>query len=393
MTDAKYWVWYSLAVGPGSKNDEIISAFPDPEKFFKSSLKEIMLSGATSAYKAQKMLDTPMEKAENIVRLCEKNGWSIVTPESKEYPRSLKRLTDMPLVLYVDGDPSYINSEVAIGVVGTRKPSGESIDLAKKLSAQAAAAGAVIVSGGALGIDSAAHEGALLANGKTVGVLGCGFGTNYLMENEPLRRQISKNGALVTEYAPLTGASRYTFPARNRIIAAFSQGVLVVEAGEYSGSLITARKASEQGKEVYAIPGSVLTTAYTGANKLIRDGAKAVSCAADMLMPYSVMYPDIIKLENIEKLPEELRIIGRPEPKVEEKQKEEKKPPKEKKPLPANIPPAAAAVYEFFGDSPLHPNEISAMSGMPLSQVVSALFKLEVEDLIEQTDGKNYQLK
>ena len=139
-------------------------------------------------------------------------------------------------------------------------------------------------------------------------MLGCGFGTNYLMENEPLRRQISKNGALVTEYAPFTGATRYTFPARNRIIAALSQGVLVVEAGEYSGSLITARKASEQGKEVYAIPGSVLTTAYTGANKLIRDGAKAVSCAADMLMPYSVMYPDIIKLENIEKLPEELRI-------------------------------------------------------------------------------------
>lgn len=388
MTDVKYWVWYSLAVGAAQRNDDILSAFPDPQELYEASEIKRLLSGVITQTRMQRIAATSMKNAENIVDICKRNGWSIVTPDSEEYPDELRRLIDMPLVLYVDGDVSCLNSDVAIGVVGTRKPGGESVDIAKKISAQAAAAGAVIVSGGALGIDSAAHEGALLAKGRTVCVLGCGLGTDYLRENEALRREISKSGALVTEYPPFTPASRYTFPARNRIISGLSKGVLVVEAGEKSGSLITATKASEQGKEVYAIPGSVLSTAYTGANKLIRDGAKAVSNAEDILIPYSVMYPDIINLKKITELPEELRIAKPLEPKPEEK----KEPPKEKKPLTGNIPSEAAAVYEFFGDSPLHPDEISSMSGMPLSTVISALFKLEVEDYIVQTDGKKYAL-
>ncbi len=385
MTEVKYWVWYSLVLGAAARVDEMLSAYPDPQEFYEASRKEMLLSGVIGQKIMRRIAEVPMKNAENIVEICKKNGWSILTPDSEEYPEELRRLTDMPLVLYVDGDVSCLNSAIALGVVGTRKPGIESIDIAMKISAQAAAAGAVIVSGGALGIDSAAHEGALLAKGKTVCVLGCGLGTDYLRENEALRRQISKNGALVTEYPPLTPASRYTFPARNRIISGLSKGVLVVEAGEKSGSLITARRASEQGKEVYAIPGSVLSTAYTGANKLIRDGAKAVSDAEDILAPYSVMYPDSINLKKIAELPKELKSAGFSE--------EKKEIPVGKKPLAGNIPPEAAAVYEFFGDSPLHPDEISVMSGMPLSTVISALFKLEVEDYIVQTDGKNYELK
>lgn len=384
MTEVKYWVWYSLVLGAAARVDEMLSAYPDPQELYEASRKEMLLSGVIGQKVMRRIAEIPMKNAENIVEICKKNGWSILTPDSEEYPEELRRLTDMPLVLYVDGDVSCLNSAIALGVVGTRNPGIESVDIAMKISAQAAAAGAVIVSGGALGIDSAAHEGALLAKGKTVCVLGCGLGTDYLRENEALRRQISKNGALVTEYPPLTPASRYTFPARNRIISGLSKGVLVVEAGEKSGSLITARRASEQGKEVYAIPGSVLSTAYTGANKLIRDGAKAVSDAEDILAPYSVMYPDSINLKKIAELPEELKATRFSE--------EKKGISVGKKPLAANIPPEAAAVYEFFGDSPLHPDEISAMSGMPLSTVISALFKLEVEDYIVQTDGKIYAL-
>lgn len=389
MTDVKYWVWYSLVLGAAARIDDIICAYPDPRMLYEASRQDMMLSGVLTQKIMQRIAETPMKNAENIVEICKKNGWSILTPDSEEYPSELRRLPDMPLVLYVDGDVSCLDSEVAIGVVGTRKPSGESVDIAMKISAQVAAAGAVIVSGGALGIDSAAHEGALLVKGKTVCVLGCGLGTDYLRENEALRRQISKSGALVTEYPPFTPASRYTFPARNRIISGLSKGVLVVEAGEKSGSLITARRASEQGKEVYAIPGSVLSTAYTGANKLIRDGAKAVSAAEDILIPYSVMYPDSINLKKIDVLPEDFRVAKSSGIKISTEKKEL---PKKKKPLAGNIPSEAAAVYEFFGDSPLHPNEISAMSGMPLSAVISALFKLEVEDYIVQTDGKNYAL-
>lgn len=389
MSDIKYWVWYSLVAGVATRNDDILSAFPDPEKLYKAKENEIVSSGGVSPARLKRILSTPIEKAEEIVETCKRNGWHILSPESGDYPDDLRRLIDMPIVLYVDGDLSCVNKGIAIGVVGTRKPSNESIAIATKISAQAAAAGAVIVSGGALGIDSAAHEGALLAKGKTVCVLGCGLGTNYLMENEPLRREISKNGAVVTEYAPLARASIYSFPARNRIISGMSKGVLVVEAGEKSGSLITARRASEQGKEVYAIPGSVLSTAYTGANKLISDGARAVADAEDILKPYSVMYPDIINLKKIEEISDKFRLPEAAEPKEVKKSE----PPKEKKELAEGFGKNIETVYALFGNEPLHPDEISLMSGMPLSEVISALFRLELEGYIKQTDGKNYVLK
>lgn len=389
MSDIKYWVWYSLVAGVATRNDDILSAFPDPEKLYSAGHNEIVNSGAVNSPRLKRILSTPISKAEEIVETCKRNGWHILSPESEDYPDDLRKLNDMPIVLYVDGDLSCVNKGVAIGVVGTRKPGNESIAIATKFSAQAAAAGAVIVSGGALGIDSAAHEGALLAKGKTVCVLGCGLGTDYLRENEPLRREISKSGAVVTEYVPFAKASIYSFPSRNRIISGMSKGVLVVEAGEKSGSLITARRAAEQGKEVYAIPGSVLSTAYTGANKLINDGARAVSSVEDMLRPYSVMYPDIINLKKIEEISEKFKI-----PEVEEIQEKKKaEPPKEKKPLAEGFGKTVETVYALFGNEPLHPDEISLMSGLPFSEVVSALFKLEFEDYIKQTDGKNYVLK
>ena len=389
MSDIKYWVWYSLIAGVATRNDDILTAFPDPEKLYKAGENEIVSSGGVSAARLKKILSTPIEKAEEIVETCKRNGWHIITPESADYPDDLRRLIDMPIVLYVDGDLSCVNKGIAIGVVGTRKPGSESIAIATKISAQAAAAGAVIVSGGALGIDSAAHEGALLAKGKTVCVLGCGLGTDYLRENEPLRREISKSGAVVTEYAPMARASIYSFPARNRIISGMSKGVLVVEAGEKSGSLITARRAAEQGKEVYAIPGSVLSTAYTGANKLKTDGARAVVDAEDILKPYSVMYPDIINLKKIEEISEKFRLPEAAEPKEVKKSG----PPKEKKELAGDYGKNIETVYALFGSEPLHPDEISLISGMPLSEVISALFKLELEGYIKQTDGKNYVLK
>ena len=388
MSDIKYWVWYSLVAGVATRNDDILTAFPDPEKLYKAGENEIVGSGAVSPSRLRRILSTPIEKAEEIVEVCNKNGWHIISPESVDYPDDLRKLTDMPIVLYADGDLSCINKGIAIGVVGTRKPSYESIEIATKISAQAAAAGAVIVSGGALGIDTAAHEGALLAKGKTVCVLGCGLGFDYLKDNEALRREISKSGAVVTEYVPFARASIYSFPARNRIISGMSKGVLVVEAGEKSGSLITARRAAEQGKEVYAIPGSVLSTAYTGANKLITDGARAVANAEDMLKPYSIMYPDIINLKKIDEIPDELKM-----PKAEKpKEKKKTEPPKEKKPLAAGYGKTVETIYEIIGNEPIHPDEISLMSGLPVSSVIAALFKLEVEDYVKQTDGKNYVL-
>ncbi len=373
----KYWIWLSYALGAGARVDEIISAFPDPREIYEADETKRIVSGVFTRRQLERLAETKLSDAENAVVVCNRNGWHIVTPADREYPAGLRKIPDMPLVLYVDGDVSCVRGRVMIGVVGTRKPCNESIEVARRICFDLAAAGAVVVSGGALGIDSAAHESAMNAGGKTVCVLGCGLGCDYLKDNEAMRRQISRNGALLTEYPPLAGASKTTFPIRNRIISGMSHGVLVVEAGEKSGSLITAKRAVEQGRDVFSIPGSVLTTAYSGANNLIRDGAKAVTGARDILEAYSVMYPDRLNLNA----------IG-----AQKVQPMREKPKPVKKESASGLDPDTQAVYNLFGDEPLHPDEIAAKTGMLPSKVISALMQLEILGLIRQKSGKNYVL-
>ena len=199
------------------------------------------------------------------------------------------------------------------------------------------------------------------------------------------------SGALITEYPPLAGVTRSSFPERNRIISGMSMGVLVVEAGERSGSLITARKANEQGRDVFAIPGSVLNSAYTGVNRLIRDGASAVTCAEDILGGYKMMYPDRLNLNA--KVPE---MIEQKQPSVRLKfygEKEEKSVVlKIEKQPPANLDPDSLAVYNLFKDEPLSADEICAMSGLPISKVLTALMMLEAGNAVIAIGGNNYQL-
>lgn len=381
----KYWIWLSTALGAAARVDDILSAFPEPHKIFEADRNERIISGVFTKTQLDRLELPKMADALSVISVCEKNGWRIVTPDDALYPPLLDKIPNKPLVIYVDGDLECVSDKVTVGVVGTRKPCYESVEITRSISGGLAAAGAVVVSGGALGIDSAAHEGALDAGGKTVCVLGCGLGTRYLMDNEAMRRRIARNGALISEFAPFTEASRTTFPLRNRIISGLSHGVLVVEAGEKSGSLITARCANEQGREVFAIPGSVLSTAYSGANKLIRDGAKAATCAADILEPYAAMYPDLLNLEAAyDKMP----VIPTKEESVQNK-----KPAVIKKECPSGLDRDTQAVYNLFGDESLHPDEICAISGLSPSKVISALMQLEMADLIEQTEGKNYILK
>ena len=379
----KYWIWLSLALGAAANTDEVLAAYPRPHKLFEASETDKMISGVFSPKQFAKLNQETMNKAVHYISLCNKNGWQVVTPDCEQYPESLKKLSDMPLVLYVDGDIDCIKDKVTVGVVGTRNPCYESIAIARNISGELAKAGAVVVSGGALGIDSAAHEAAIIAGGKTICVMGCGLGTDYLRDNEALRRDIKRNGALITEFSPFSSASRYTFPQRNRIISGLSKGVLVVEAGEKSGSLITAKCAAEQGRDIFAIPGNVLSTAYTGANRLIRDGARAVSCAKDILAPYAVMYPDSLRMEN---LSDSMTV-----------EKEEcishSAPQKVKKECPDGLDSDLREVYNLFGDESLHPDEICAATGFSLSKVISLLMRLELDEYIEQTEGKNYILK
>ena len=378
MSERKYWVWLANVMGAGSRTDELFSIFNNPQEVYETDYAKLKLTGIFTAKQLERLQTVKMSDCENIISVCEKNGWGVLTPAMKEYPAGLRRLVDFPIVLYVDGDITCVRGKVMIGVVGTRKPSDESILITRNISSGLASAGAVVVSGGAIGIDRAAHEGAMLAGGKTVCVLGCGLGTRYLMENAAMRKEISKSGAVISEFNPFSPANKYTFPIRNRIISGISHGVLVVEAGAKSGSLITAGCAAEQGREVFSIPGSVLTSAYAGANNLIRDGAKAVSCARDILESYAVMYPDRLDLSKADTL-------AVPESKAE-------KPVTVKKKLTSDIDADTAAVYDLFGDEPLHPDEISAQTGFAMPKVISSLMMLEISGFIKQNNGKNYVL-
>lgn len=374
----KYWIWLSTVLGAGARVDEILSVYPEPHMLFESSEKDRFLSGVFSKKQFERNFSTKLDDALAAMSVCEKNGWQIITPDDEEYPEWLAKIPDMPLTLYVDGDLSCIKDKVTIGVVGTRKPSDESVVITRRICGDLSAAGAVIISGGALGIDSAAHEGTLDAGGKTVCVMGCGLGTRYLVENTAMRRRIAENGAVISEYPPFTSASRVTFPRRNRIISGLSMGVLVVEAGDFSGSLITAECAKKQGREVFSIPGSVLSTAYKGANTLIRDGAKIASSATDILIPYEMMYPERLNLSAID--PSPITASSPEKPKVRQA-------------CPPDLDPDSKAVYNLFGNEALHPDEICALSSLSPSKVITALMRLEIKGLIEQTEGKNYILK
>ena len=378
MSREKYWIWLSAALGAGERTDEVLAAYPDPEKLYGENRTERTVSGVFTRQKLDNLEKMKLSDAENTVEICRRNGWKIYTPESGDYPRELKHLVNKPLVLFVDGDITCLKDKIAIGVVGTRNPTIDSVKTAKSLSADLAASGIIVVSGGALGIDTAAHEGALSAGAPTVCVLGCGLGTRYLLLNDALRREIAQKGALVTEYPPFSPASRYTFPKRNRIISGLSRGVLVVEAGEKSGSLITAACAAEQGREIFAVPGGILNSSYLGTNRLIRDGAKAVTCAADILAPFEFEYPGKIDSSAAgNTLPEGTVSSG-------------DKKAGSSKTLPAGFGEEAAKVYAVLSDEPLHTDEICVMTGLPPSGVITALTELEIGGYAEQTEGKNY---
>lgn len=220
--------------------------------------------------------------AESIVRWCREHETSIVCRESDAYPRMLNDLPDAPPVLFARGEV-VADDEIAVAIVGTRHATVYGLKQAERFAYALAKAGVTVVSGLARGIDAAAHEGALDGGGRTIAVLGGGLGQMYPIEHEGLAKAIAADGAVISEYAPLAKPRGGMFPQRNRLISGLSLATLVVEAPDRSGALITARLASEQNREVLAVPGPITSRASRGCNQLIRDGAKLVQTVDDIL--------------------------------------------------------------------------------------------------------------
>lgn len=296
VDERAYYVWLQLALGAGSRLSlATIEHFGGAKNCYFSS-NEWRLSGLfTNAY-INKLKEAKIERAIEIVQKCDKLGQQIIHIDHPDYPVRLRRIVDAPLVLYVRGTMPRVDDEVCVSVVGTRSATPYGRKTAYNLCGRMAFCGALIVSGAALGIDSDSLNGALAAKGTTIGVLGCGINYPYLMDNKPMRDNIAQNGAIITEYPPDTPPTAGSFPKRNRIISGLSLATVVIEAASKSGSLITADFALEQGRDVFCVPGNIANSAYAGSNALMRDGARPVFSAYDILSEYASDFPHKLRM-------------------------------------------------------------------------------------------------
>ena len=262
-------IWVALNFLRGKKyGEQLIAAAL--EQF--SNGKEVAVPISKDDYK----------KAKREVELSQKKGFKVITIDSEEYPKQLRNIKDPPIVIYIKGN-IVKSDEKAISIVGSRKCTVYGRSTAETFAKELASKNITIVSGLAMGIDTASHKGALAAKGRTIAVLGSGLDRIYPSCNKDLYREIAKSGAVISEFPLGTPPFSYNFPFRNRIISGLSIATLVVEAAEHSGSLITARLAAEQGREVFAIPGNITSNTSKGTNQLIKDGAIPVTDVNDIL--------------------------------------------------------------------------------------------------------------
>lgn len=398
MSEKVYWVWLQqrLGISTSVKSDEIVTYFGSAKKLYSAGSYEWRLSGIFNANQIKRLSQNDLSEAEKIVRQCAEKGWRIVTPDDGDYPSMLFNLPDFPLVLYANGDLDCLKNKITIAIVGTRKPCRNSACIARALSGSLTRSGALVISGGALGIDSAAHMGALDEGGKTVAVLGCGLNYPYLAANKALRNDISKSGLLLTEYPPDAPAYGANFPIRNRIISGLSYGTVVIEASEKSGSLITANCALEHGRDVFAVPGDVLSSGFTGANKLIHDGARPVFSAMDVLDGYAMRYPELLDMDKIETTLT-MKTYSDPPSTVKVDDNPTRKDKGEVQHLKFKEPPLlteqARKVYRAFDKQEMQADELIMKSGLDAGSFSSAMTELELFDLVELQAGKIYKLK
>lgn len=339
------------------------------QPFCKDKIKSFLQEKDTD-----KIISFNVEKAYKIIDDCINNNISVITICDTNYPDRLRNINDRPLVLYIKGDYFDIDKQPLISVVGPRKISEygkkASFSLAKRLSR----AGMTVVSGAAVGADTFAHQGALSADGKTIAVLGCGICYDYLPENRALRETISKNGILISEYPPNAAATKYSFPIRNRIISALSLGTVVIEASLKSGSLITARLANEQGRDVFVIPGSPTLDNYKGSNALLRDGAIPLLDANDVFNQYLHLFPE--KIDVIKAFSEESKT---------------KKDKNIKKNLNIGLSNEAKMVYNNLNSQKFTADDLIGL-GLSDDQLLCVLTELEIEGLIKALPGGIYDL-
>ena len=391
-----YWLWLAQCneVKDGVKA-ALVRQFEDPERLFFAEKQEILdaeIEGLTGEH-LDVLLRHDLSAAEETLSDCAKAGLQVLTYDSPLYPRRLKAIYDPPIVLYYRGTLPDFDKLPTIGVVGTRHPSVYGRQAAKRLGGEIAAAGGLVVSGLAEGIDGAAMEAALSAGFPAVGVLGCGADVVYPRKHKALFQETERLGCILSEYAPGSPPLGWHFPRRNRIISGLSCGVVVVEAPERSGSLLTAKHALEQGRDVFVVPGNVDMESFRGSNRLLRSGAIAVSSGRDVMEEYDLLYPEKL-------LPKK----GLDKPKKAEKQEPKPEAPEilKKKTIDNGNPPPYSGqndilqglsadeqtVMTAIGTGIESVDDVIAKTGLPSGKVLGILTILEIRKKIVRHPGK-----
>jgi DNA processing protein len=345
-------------IGPVSGR-KLLASFGSPENIFKADTAELLSVKGVSRERVGNIRNfRQWDLVEKYVGAIERKGISVVPCQDNRYPEALKNIEDAPLVLYMKGE--YIPEDrFAIGVVGSRNhtPYGESVT--QRIACELSAAGFTIISGLARGIDTLSHKSALAAGGRTIAVLGSGPDVYYPAENRGLSERISSSGCVISEFLPGTMPNKENFPRRNRLISGLSLGILVVEATDNSGSLITAAYALEQNKEVFAVPGNITSRNSEGTNKLIKQGAKIVLNTDDIIEELAPVLKGYIRTGR----KEGLQLEGE-----------------------------ESRLCTMLSREPKHVDLISRESGMSINQLLGLLLSLELKGIVKQAGGKRFYI-
>lgn len=406
-----YWLWLQDCLGQGARVRSILEGYRNAEEFYSAGEK-VWKEKRVSQKAFDRMLQKAPEDYSATLRLCNEHNIYILCPDDEHYPERLLELENYPLALYVRGDYKILGNKKSVAVIGSRTPCVYGQKSAEKIVAQLTASDYIIVSGGALGIDSVAHRAAVSSGGKTVLVMGCGHGNDYLPENSPLRKLVAGNGALVTEYPPRHPVTYNSFPLRNRLISALSKAVVIIEAADPSGTFNTANHALEQNRDIFVLPGDIESGNFAGSNKLITEGAMPLFSGEDILLYYGDT--DFTRKRNCIKTGEAFSQVNVDSEFSKKNSKNYKRKPKKAadkvqnpcneqqikekdektgKNCPEGISKNAAIVYNIMSADITAVDEIARKSGLDIRKVLTALTELEMLGAAEIDGPGKYRLK
>jgi DNA processing protein len=361
MTELEAFVGLNLISNIGSvRLGRLLEVFGKPQEIFSVKYKHLASIVGIGSQIADDIVSFKKENIEKELSSSREMGIKILTLNDDHYPENLRRIPGAPIVLYVSGS-IIAQDNLAVGIVGSRQASFYGLSQAERFAGQLAAQGITIVSGMARGVDTCAHRGALKVKGRSIAVMGSGFSHIYPAENAGLAKDIALSGAVVSEFPMETGPLAQNFPRRNRLISGLSLGVLITEAARNSGALITADFALEQGREVFALPGRIDSSGSIGANALIKQGAKLVTCCDDILEELN------------------LAVVDKKETNISPAAKQEIECAKEER-----------MFYEYISQQPVAIDDLVEKTSWPSSQVLNLVLKLQFKKLIRELPGKQY---